>query len=76
MELARVTGAYVYGAASSHMNPASTGSSNTTFGATDRGGQLMINYWYPWSPTGASVRANSRSLNVAELARWYLNLGL
>jgi len=75
MELARVTGAYVYGAAGSHMNPASTGASNTTFGATDRGGQLMINYWYPGSPTGASVPATSRSVNVAAWARWYLNLG-
>ena len=75
MELARVTGAYVYGAANSHMNPASTGASNTTFGATDRGGQLMINYWYPGAPTGASVAALSRSVNVAAWARWYLNLG-
>jgi hypothetical protein len=75
MELARVTGAYVYGAKDSHMNPASTGASNTTFGATDRGGQLMINYWYPGSPTGASVPATSRSVNVAAWARWYLNLG-
>jgi RHS repeat-associated protein len=75
MELARVTGAYVYGATNSHMNPASTGASNTTFGATDRGGQLMINYWYPGAPSGASVPATSRSVNVATWARWYLNLG-
>ena len=75
MELARVTGAYVYGAAGSHMNPASTESSNTIFGATDRGGKLMINYWYPGSSTGASVPATSRSVNVAAWARWYLNLG-
>jgi RHS repeat-associated protein len=75
MELARVTGAFVYGAANSHMNPASTAASNTTFGATDRGGQLMINYWYPGSQTGVSIPAKSRSINVAAWARWYLNLG-
>lgn len=75
MELARVTGAYVYGAKDSHMNPSSTVATNTTFGATDKGGQLMINYWYPGSPTGASVPAISRSVNVAKWARWYLNLG-
>lgn len=76
MELARVTGAYVYGADNSHMNAlAPSNNSNTTFGATDIGGKLMINYWYPGSPTGASTPANSRSVNIASWARWYLNLG-
>ena len=75
MKLARVTGAYVNEVKDSPMNPASTGASNTTFGATDRGGQLVISYWYPGIPTGASVPATSRSVNVAAWARWYLNLG-
>ena len=76
MELARVTGAYVYGAANSHMNAKDPyDPSNTIFGATDRGGQLMINYWYPGAPSGVSVPATSRSVNVAAWARWYLNLG-
>ena len=75
MELARVTGAFVYGAANSHMNAANpSNNSNTMFGATDKGGQLMINYWYPGSPTGTSVQARSRSVNLASWARWYLNL--
>ena len=47
------------------MNPMSTHNDNTTFSATDKGGQLKINYWYPGSPMGASVPAKSRKVNVA-----------
>lgn len=76
MELARVSGAFVWGANNSHMNAANpSNNSNTVFGATDKGGQLIINYWYPGSSTGSSIPAKSRSVNVASWARWYLNLG-
>ena len=40
-----------------------------------KGGQLMINYWYPGSPSGASVAATSRCVNVGAWAKWYLYLG-
>ncbi len=76
MELARVTGAFVYGARDSHMNAKDPDDgSNTLFSANDRGGQLIINHWWQGSPTGTSFPAATLSFNVATWARWYLNLG-
>ncbi len=75
MELARATGAYVYGAANEHMNAVNPNNPNNTQFRPEQGGTLMVNYWYKGSATGASVPANPQTFDVAAKARWYLNLG-
>lgn len=74
MELARVTGAFVYGAANEHMNAVDPNNSKNTQFRPERGGTLTISYWYPGS-NGSSVAAKNQTIDVAAWARWYLNLG-
>jgi hypothetical protein len=75
MEMARATGAYVYGAANEHMNAKNPNDPKNTQFYPERGGTLMVNYWYRGSASGASVPANPQTFDVAAKARWYLNLG-
>ncbi|MFL9485699.1 DUF6443 domain-containing protein [Chitinophagaceae bacterium LWZ2-11] len=75
LELARVTGAYVYGAANEHMNAVNPNNPHNTQFRPEQGGTFMYNYWYRGSGIGVSVPAKEQTINIATKARWYLNLG-